>query len=529
MLKNFIFAGFLLGAISLYGADDDIFTDAEIEVDPSIQDDFSSIEDTSVAPQNFILESYESFGERGLPREEKSISILAANETIARAFHLSLMPQGHFVVWKFKGHLGLALRFPTYDNINFSSRGLRNKGFVDGETFITPRESDYRSFFDAQKLMRRLMIGESSEPFSMQFEREHVYSLGQGDLMKEMSTDGLYDQDYLFGRAQAVFDYAQINAVVGPIIKAEILGLNARFMPFTSLSVAPFVRDINFDVTYVGDYFAPNQVRLIDDSFVLDEEMRLLERQKGTAQALSAAFASKWVPLHWLSLKPYFAYSHLFLTDPDSYGAGVSLGHDLAFYFGHKQTDSSLIFKSEGRLFSQAYQPSYFGDNYMLDRQILVENTSMPITKSQFIYNDQNISFRYGYLFELAYFLNKIFNTKVSYENARFISTNNPMAGGRKLRLLAGLLGQQKLRFQAAYQATSIGAMREVFNFSKSRGLLALKGQFQVMPYLYLDAWVKHAFGLKDIYQTEDPQWLSSAAETRSLNVGLGLELAMAF
>ncbi len=533
----------------------DIFEDAQIEYEPTIEDsEIESIEGNNSSTDAFESDAAPSlntnhrdpFRERDVRRTEQSLSVLSGTDVVARVFYLNLFPQAHFTVWKMEGNVGLPLRFPMYDNVQKSAGYVsRQKGFVKASSFITPRKGDYRNFFDAQRLVRHFEMGGEEDQFSLSLSRTRAHTLAHGDLLKDLVGEGLYDQDHLFMSGRGELGPVQVNTVLGPLVKAHIFGLNTRFQPLSAVDAHSFVKDINVDVTYVGDYFAPlGPVLDQEEAFVLNKERRLLSREEGNAQAFSVGASSSFYPRTWVSLMPYTSYSHLFLNqlegdaleDISSYGAGVTLGHLATFYFGPNQSDSTLFFRSEGRFFSQSFQPNYFGDTYMLDRQTYIENSDTPISKAQYVGLDEEKSFRYGYFFELAYDLKKIFNSKVGYENARLTSDSSSIEPLRKFHWLSSISINDLMSLHLAYQATSIRRMKELFDFDKSRGLLSLRGQIKLMQYLYFDTWVKHSFGINDSYQASKindgeskAQWLSNAGETRSLNFGLGVELAMTF
>lgn len=542
----------LLFGCSINADDSDIFEDAQLEFEPQFEDDFKDIEDGSkinmTSEANTDSKSnnnYNYFSERDARRSERSLSIFSGNDVIARVFHINIFPQGHFKVWKTEGHFGIPLRFPVYDNILKSRQSSsRQKGFVEGSTFIMPRSQDFRTFFDAQRIVRHFEIGTNEDPFALTLSRSTAYTLAQGDLMKDLVSEGLYDQDYLFANGHADLDRVRLEGVAGPLIKPHIVGLNANFQPFSSFETIDFVRDMSFDVSYVGDYFAPlGPVAKQEDAFVLNSERRLLVREEGNAQAFSTAVKSEYYAMPWFSMTPYLSYSHLFLNqlegsdttkDLNSYGTGLALGHQFSFYLSPNKRDSILYFKTEGRIFSSHFQPNYFGDNYLLDRQSFKENTTTPVSKAEYVGFDSNDSARYGYLFELAYALNRVINTKIAYEDAH--TTTNQALDMRKFRWVTGLTIHELMSVHLGYQATSINRMKELFDFDKSRGLLSLRGQIKLMRYLYFDAWLKHSFGINDMYEaskiqegSSTAQWLSNAGETRSLNFGLGVELAMTF
>jgi hypothetical protein len=61
---------------------------------------------------------------------------------------------------------------------------------------------------------------------------------------------------------------------------------------------------------------------------------------------------------------------------------------------------------------------------------------------------------------------------------------------------------------------------------------LSLKSQVKLLSFLYFDTWLKHSFGVSDKFRGAPGDdghgtWLSHAGEKRSLNFGLGIELAM--
>ncbi len=540
--------GFILATLT-YANDDDFFTDFEeipLEVDENFLDDFADIESNVSIKRNTAssktITTHELFAEEDLLRRETSISIFGGNETIASTYHLSVFPQGKFELGPVFGHFGVPLRFPVYDNTS-SSRGIRHRGFVAGKTFIRPRLHDYQSFFDAQKIVRHFSINHSDDAYFLRFSRSHSVTMGQGELIKFMSPDGLYDLDALFLQGHAAFKYFRLDGFIGPLLKAQIAALSINTTPLLNINAPAFVQNLNFFATYVNDFFAPNQPVKEKNHFVLSDDARTLKRAEGMAQGFSLGVDGQYSPVWWLSLKPYFSYSHLVLSGikqqnnkkPVSYGAGINLGNDLAINFLAEPRRSSLVLKTEGRLFSKNYFPSYFGSTYLIDRLVFNEpgSNSEPLTKSQFVADGGDRRFRFGYLCELSYAYEKMLSMMLGYENAHSFARAKSIQPMRKLYFTTSFLGIERVQFHIGYQATSMSNVKELFDFKKSRALLSLKGQVKLLPFLYFDAWAKHSFGIHDMFSAEvgenEPIWLSSFPETRSLNFGLGLELAMAF
>lgn len=551
---------FLLIASRLLADEGDLFTDESdgfptvpFEVDPDFQDDFAHIEmgpgmDTDgFRPGLVITDSHHLFSQRDLERREKSISLLGGNETIASTYHFLLNPQARFQAGPVFGHLGVPLRFAVYDNGSNGAQGQRSKGFVDIKKFIVPRQRDFRDFWDLQRGIRHFEINRERDAHFMRLSRSHALTLGQGELVKGMVPDGFYDQDLLFLSGHTQFEAVHINAFVGPLFKASILGVSSRFTPLSMVPAPALVRDINFEITYVNDFKAPHHAAQAEGAYILDDDRRSVKRDTGTAQGAVLGIANEFYPVSWLGLKPYISWGHLWLTglankdgeQPSTYGGGLHVGHDASFEFLPNKR-SVLLFKSEGRLFSQHYYPGYFGSTYLIDRQVFNEphNTAIskePVTKSQYLSSGGDQRFRVGYLFELGYAYEDAVASMLSYENAHSFAQGVQIAPLRKLQLITSVLALDALKLYVGYQATSLEQMRELFDFDKSRALLSLRGQLKLMPFVYFDAWMKHSFGIHDMFTKSDangdaePLWLSSSAETRSLNFGLGLEFAMTF
>lgn len=547
----------LLFSVSLC-ADDKLFTDAAsddeiaMEYDPNVDEDFGlegseSSASTSAAPGMVIADTYDIFSKRDISRREKSLSVLGGNETIASTYHFLIFPQGRFEFMHFYGHLGVPLRFPVYDNVGAKFVGNRSRGFVSGETFITPRRQDFRSFWDVQRVVRHMELYEENDPLYFRLSRINALSLGQGELVRTMSPDGLYDQDMMFLSGHGNIENGRINGFFGPILKVHMFGLSTRLTPLTNLDVAPFVRDLNFEVAYVNDFMAPNEMITDDGAYRLDSERRLVDRVDGAAQGLTLGVAGEYFAAPWMSLKPYVSMGNLWLTGLTSkgndlntrYGAGLHVGHDLMFHFFPGTKKSEFMFKSEGRIFSKRYWPGYFGSTYLIDRNVINEPSNKriseePITKSQYLAQFQDDNFRFGYMFELAYSYEKLISSSLSYENARSFMRGIQITPMRKLQFVLGFLGLDAVKFQLGYQATSPFEMKELFDFEKSRALLSLRGLIKFAPFLYFDTWAKHSFGINDMFtrmdaDDDDAIWLSHQAETRSINFGFGLEFAMTF
>jgi len=522
--------------------EEDIFADFDrMEIDAEYKDDFLGFDNNNIlsSPKTRLVNHpYDSYSERSWLRDERSLSGLVSQETIARVFHMTIFPQARFKIWQIYSHVGLPMRFPLYDNIGASSSlGYRRRGFLPIEDLVSPRPPDFRSFADAFKIIRHLAWGRPTDEHYVGLVREQAFTLGQGDLMREMNTDYLYDQDYLFARAHVSFDPLRIDAVAGPIVGVNIIGLNTKIQAFRNLNTISLVKNMSFDVSYVGDYRAPNEAYREEDAYVLEADRRLVKRDKGTAQGASLGVASLYEPINWFSSKPYMSFSNLWLTGlrenqepaPTRYGLAFNFGHDASFYFSQSR-DSALFFRSEARLFSHNYQPNYFGGNYMLDRVNIFENSDNLISKSQNISMQKDTKWRVGYMLELGYAFQNIINTKLTYESAHVMGTGELVVPLRKLRFITGVQALDRVHVQASYEANALEEFRNIVDFSKSRGILALHGQVKILSYLYFDSWLKHSFGINNIYEASNSkEWLSGRPESRSLNYGLGLEFAMAF
>lgn len=525
-------------SLSLFAQEDaDIFTDADFEYDPNFVDDFEDIEKGSAiasSPENsaVLSQPYDRFAYSIFDRSEKSIALDSGSEVIGRVFYARLYPQARVNFWRADMHFGLPIRFPVYDNVASGNPGSRSRGFVSGRTFIRPRPEDFRSYYDIQRAFRRIAIGKPEDPHALVIARDENYTLGNGDLLKEMSSLGLYDQDYAFLHGRTKIEPVGVNMLLGPLPKVALLGVNTRFAPLAQLEIPAFVQKFNFDLTYVGDYRAPHQARGENGAYRVDEDRRLLEREEGTAQAFSLGLSSEQAVGEVVTFRPYLNSSHLFLSNIPkddqkilSYGAGFSLGHDLMFAFGDNRS-SELALRTEGRIFSKTYVPNYFGQNYMLERVRFDDNSL--VTKSLYVALPENNNWRYGYLFELSYSYLKHVSARLGYESAHNFGNNNQIAPLRRVHLLTTVSLLDKMKFFVSYEILALAKLTNLFDFDASRALLSLRGQFKILPFLYLESWATHAFGINDSY-TERALWLSTLGETKSFNAGLSVELAMTF
>lgn len=501
---------------------EDLFEDdVSFEFDPNFEDDFFEM-GQSLLPG--AMRENSKFESRDIVRHENSVSLFAGNETIASKYYLNLFPQGHFKTTYVSGHLGIPLRFAVYDNYSGSGRA---SGFVPLSSFILPKPNDFQSFWDAQRLVRDLEIFSPNDPHFFRLSRSHRTMFAQGELLN-LDPGGLYDQDHLFFLGASEIGHSRTQVFLGPLALAHIMGVSSSFSPLTSVSKNPFVQNLRFEISYINDFFAPNQAHKQGEKFII-EEKRQVKRDYNTAQALALGVAGEYYPFSWLKLKPYSTLGQMWLTGLKTYGAGLHLGHDTVVDFIPGSNKSILVLKTEGRLFSQYYWPTYFGPTYMIDRvQQDSSNEKLPLTKSQVLasFNDGT---RLGYLLGLAYSYDDWLSTSVSYENAHSISNLISVAPMRKMQFVTTFKGFDRLSLQLGYQATSIRQIEQLFDFSKSRGLLSLRGQLKFFEYLYLDTWAKHSFGVKDMFAQSEELWLSNLAEGPSLNFGLGLELSMTF
>ena len=368
-MRCFLVIGALV-AINIFAAEEeDIFAEFDrMEIDKEYQDDFlgfNTIPTQNLAASGLITHPYNNYSERSWVRNERSLSGLISQETINQVYYMTLFPQARFKLWQLYTHLGLPMRFPLYDNIRGGALGLRRRGFVPIKDFVAPRPADYRSFADAFKIIRHMEWGKLSDAHYAGLVREQAFTLAQGDLMRELNTEYLYDQDYLFAHARLSFEQIGVEAVLGPIPALSILGLNTSIKPLGDLSNNSLIKNMSFDLSYVGDYQAPGQVHVEEDAYVLEADRRLVKRDKHMAHGASLGLATLYEPFSWFGSKPYTSFSNLWLSGPKNttYGLAFNLGHDLSFYFTGAKQDSALFLRTEARLFSENYEPNYFGSN----------------------------------------------------------------------------------------------------------------------------------------------------------------------
>lgn len=521
MKKLFLF--YLL-TFSLWSQDDDIFEDALIENLADGEDfdaDFAHIENGSFDTNlnSAIINNFHYWDERELYLKERRLGLLSGNETIGSVYHFSLFPKVKFDLKQFYFDLGMPLRFPIY---NAYKKDLSSPGH-----FISPRNIEFKSLWDAQRVFRHVEIGREESDFFLRLSRTYAITLGTGTLVKDFTYNQLFDEDYLFLKTHAQFEQVRLDAMMGPMPLVKICGLNARVLPFFNSS-QDFIKNINLDLTYAADFTAPNgALKLNEDKnapFLLDDNQRLVKRQSTITQGFSLSFLANNHPLSYLFLKPYVSYAHLFFGDLNQNGAGFHLGNDANIFFSSQSPRSILNIKTESRLFGSHYLPSYFGSLYMLDRQVFNENT-----KSQMAALIKDYQVRWGYLFEISYYYEQAFSLSLGYENAYPMGSNFYIPDLRKLHMITSFKALEILKLYIGYEASAINEFKDVFDFNKSRGLLSYKGQLQLLPFLYFESWAKHGFGVVDRFYGENNDALSYLGEVKRLNFGLGLDLAYKF
>lgn len=524
--------------------EDDVFTE-NIEFDPNYEDDFDFSEGVSaqaIVPgaSTTIKSMHDPWGRIDIVRNERSISVLGGSETIASLYHASLFPQAHFMVWNMAGNLGVPLRFPIYDN-----HDQRGRGLVPIKNTVKPR--DFRTAWDLTRVVRHIELGTSSTPYLVRLSRSHALTLGNGELVKEFSPDYLYDVDQLFLSGRWQFEAARVEGLVGPIAKAEMLGASLNLKPLNELALPTVLRNLDLGVSYINDFKSPNKPITNNGAMVLTEDRRLVKRETGIVQGLVVSVGNEMFMNPWLSLRPYTSFGQMWASgvmgedvSEKTYGLGAHVGNDLAIYFVPNSTRSVLLAKVEGRVFSQAYWPGYFGSSYAIDRLRIRDRknheTNIPLTKSQLLSIRESEKYRLGYLVELGYSLEDMLAIKAGYESAHSSVHGIQIIPMRKLNFTTSIIGLEIVKIHFGLQATSLKELNELFDFDESRALLSFRGQVKLSPYLYFDAWAKHSFGVNDMYASEtlrgdddEPMWLSNSAESKSLNFGLGLEFAMTF
>ena len=527
-------------ATGLLANDVEIFDDAVFngyEYDPAFEDNFDAIASPNMRAGNFVIPHEDSFWDkRGTLRREKSVSVGTGGSAIAQTYHMSIVPEVRFDLFKAHIHLGVPLHFPLYDNVEHGVLGGRTTGWPGFSKAMLPRDRDFRTAFDAQKIVRRLEIGHVYDPYYLRLSRMESLSLGRGELVKGMAPDFLYDQDYLFAYGHTQFDLADVRAFLAPIPKINIWGASLRFAPFTTLTWPTLFRESNVELTYAADYAAPTKAERKSDNFLLDEEGRMVLRKSGTAQALGLGVMGRYEPIPWFSLSPYVTYGHLLMTgvsESNGYvqGGGVFLGHDMGFHVSFNDSKFELLARTEGRMFSSGFWPGYFGRTYMLDRQIADDHHAL--TKSEVLAAHYDGRGRFGYLLELKLMADSIFDASIGYENARTFEDLAELPFMNKFYAQAGMSLLKMVHVTLGYEKSDLTGLEHLFNTDQGRALVTANSQIKLLPFVYLDAWAKQSFGVLNPFldsasNGQTPVLLSSRAETRTLNFGLGVEFNLA-
>lgn len=544
---NIIFLLGLLLSSTLFG-DDNLFDDSSaIDVSksaPSLGDDlvFDSFEEFSslqIEGTSFVIAPERMFDLPHQVNAKNSLGIGTSTEYLSASTHFTVYPKANVAFKNLFMELGVPLRFRIYDSYKSgNSYSERKKGLHSPGEFITPRPQDFQSAWDLQRLLRRMEIRDPKHVYGVRLARDSALTFGQGILVRRLRGEGLTDHDHLLADAFVALPQARFDAFLAPILKINMLGINSRFAPLQQANVPSFIKDLNVDVAYAGDYLAPNQVRRDDDGdFLLDNERRLVKRSRGRAQGLSFTALSRTVPFYWLMLSPYVGFGNLFLTslkrgdkEYSSYGAGIHLGNDFKVFFTEAPSHSVLVFRVETRFFSPRYMPAYFGETYFLDRTLFIEPFDQEQginTKSQYV-SRQRGNWRFGPLTELYYEYEKALGVGLSYENAWIMGTRTLLKPYRHLRLFTQLAPYERFKLGASFEATAIEEMKDIFDFNKSRGLISVKGQVKILPFLYLDSYVQNSFGVKDMYQKMD-KWYSDLGEKRTVDFGVGVTFRKTF
>ncbi len=523
MKKKFIFLLFLCTGLPLYAQEEDIFKDVslgEIEYDPDFVDDFDAIASVDSTKGLVLPHRDQLWDKRGIIRREKSLSVMGGGGSIANVYHAQILPEARFEFSKIYGHLGVPLNFPIYDGLD-EARAARENGFMNWSSMIKPRDNDFRSLWDAQKLLRHAELGRIDDPYYLRLSRNDAVTLGRGELVRSLAPDYLYDQDYLFAYGHAQFDTFDLRAFLAPVPKINLFGASTRFAPFTKASAARFFREGNLEFAYAADYAAPGKSTKEGDEYILDAEGRAVLRSASPAQGLSVGLSSSYVPIPWLSLTPYTSYGHLFLGGEEfAHGGGAHVGTDLGLHFSPLGLLLNVMLRTEGRLFGAHYWPGYFGRTYMVDRLVLNDQSKAEVLRAR-------EGLGYGYVLELKFLLDTIFDISIGYENAKTWADNSEIPFMRTFYSRAHTKIFDLVKLALEYEVTNLKSADLFFDIDDSRALISMQGQMKLLPFLYLDAWAKHAYGVADPYGEASGKMLSSKLETRALNFGLGASFSM--
>lgn len=502
-----------------------------------------------VPDKPFMKGELSNFGTVAIENPQNSIGVGIGALYLDEVGYLSLRPNIDFHYGDF--HLGVGAPF------RFEMLSTRNLNLIDPNTYgtVTANTGRFRSedwdqfrnfpYTDVLRPLRYLRYGKKEDHLYVDVTRAHAQTIGHGQLMRRYTPNLDVDKDLLMAEVDGYLDFGGVELIGGPLPIPRLLGALAFIKPLGLFLDDTFSQSLSFGISYVTDLNTPTaltsgtsvadgRTQLAVDavagqerSFDFDGRNQILGPQ---VQGAGIDAEVKVFRNHFLDVKLYADYSHLFFPASDALGSaafnagGATVGGLFRLSFGAQpaQKDEDLPtevllgeaprellarhafrFRVEGRAFDAQYLPSYFNALYETDKFQFgpsrgpTKRAALP-TKFGHLAAQEGQPWRAGYYFEGSYQWVPYIAVTAVYEDAWAAGDGSFAAvpSGRNFALHAETLGLGWFQLFASYHFRNVSDVTSAFQFRTENEVFFSGLRWRILPFLFINLAVQRTFAI---------------------------------
>src|SRR5574338_1270941 len=256
------------------------------------------------------------------------------------------------------GDLYYTLHFTP--EISFANIGVGLDLMLDIDQNGNLRKENFNTFSDYLGVIRYVRYGFKNDPVYAKFGALDYYTLGHGSIMYSYNNSPTIDARKTGLLLDMDFGNFGFESIYSSFSEAGVLGLRGYVRPlqYTSLAEIPIVGQLEFAVSYAGDY--NQKAGVVAGNYDSTADNFTATNDKGSVNIVGADIGLPLLSSDMVSLDLYMDYAKII-----SYGSGIATGITGELNpFGVVRAHAKL----ERRFNQKQYLPSYFNSLYEIER-----------------------------------------------------------------------------------------------------------------------------------------------------------------
>lgn len=456
------------------------------------------------------------FGASELIYKRNSFGAGFGMEAIGRNYYALIKPELSLKFGDFSASLGAPLRISIFD---LQSQNGALVGLSTAKMFSL-RQQDWDQYEDYLGILRYVSWGRPGDWIFADIGHTEAISLGQGELVRVFSPDILIDQKLTFAQAKLNLDYVSAELFAGPFLVPHFFGASLIVRPFDKLP-QNFLSSLGLTLGYVGNIKTPTSLireKVSNADLLIIDPYYKITANYGVIHGGSVGLSATPIKVDLAELECYSNYSHLWfpsvvdealaINSPTFHDGGLNMGALFKLSLGEAEKTSAgemlkpkhaFRVRLEGNIFGSQFLPNYFDTFYEVQQyqfaagDASTSDLSRP-TKVGYLAQQSEKSPRLGFYTEFSYSLMDWFALTLMYQDALKTGDNSREAAAHNIALQFESTQIPFLQFLASYQVRNFQNFAQIFDPKGINTLLFLEARGRILPFLFVNGWLKRAF-----------------------------------